>query len=356
MATAAERAFHVAELLERILLSLLMKDILLNQRVSKFWKALVKNSPKLQQALFYWPDHETQTWMALDFDGLEYIGVEYSIMEAISSKDKQNSVEDAWHQREVVGRFNELLLSWCGTPTNSPGDQGFYRFSLPYDSPSYIVSDSQDSDQDGDELEWPSSSSIKQPNKAELQSFRPSWCDMYLSQPPSTRIEFPNLFSNDENFADGQWGQCKDEEAITAGMLLERMREKHDGAGLEGSDDVNEGYVVEIQDPITAGRKQLVLDAGIRDFKKLEELTGSKSKTVAACKHMGDNLRWMRRDEDFAKVVKYGLLDAITEKSDVEGLIWGKEHLPVCEDLGCDGCSVLFHAVNEVQEDDLDEE
>ncbi|KAF2207775.1 hypothetical protein CERZMDRAFT_102040 [Cercospora zeae-maydis SCOH1-5] len=358
MAAAADRALHVPELLERILLSLPMKDLLLDQRVSKYWKALIKNSPKLQQALFYRPDYGTETWIAVDFEGLEYIGVEYSIIEAISVQDKQTASKDDWHQKVVIGRFNDLLLNWCGHSTVGIADQGLNDFAIPAHPRSDIDSDAGDSgsDQDEDEgTEYPSSERFIEPIRPLHQSFKPSWCDMYLSQPPSTHIEFPNRFGDDCNFANGKWGECKNEKGITAGELLETMGAVHGGINFDALVDMRVGYIVNILDPDTAGKKPLLLDEGIRRFKKLEELTGSKANVMATCKRIGDNLEVMRSDKDFAKVVKYGLLDVITEDTDVENLLMEKEHLPDCKIIDCDGCSGLFHAFDKNQEDGKDE-
>lgn len=53
--SAAERVFGVAELLEIVLASLPLKDILLVQRVSKDFRNSVKSSKRLQEALFLKP-------------------------------------------------------------------------------------------------------------------------------------------------------------------------------------------------------------------------------------------------------------------------------------------------------------
>lgn len=52
---AATQVFSTIELLEAILFELPAKDILLTQRVSKEWQAVVKESNKLQRALFFKP-------------------------------------------------------------------------------------------------------------------------------------------------------------------------------------------------------------------------------------------------------------------------------------------------------------
>lgn len=49
------KVFDTYELLEMILYELSTKDLLLSQRVSKLWKAVVDSSAKLQQALFFQP-------------------------------------------------------------------------------------------------------------------------------------------------------------------------------------------------------------------------------------------------------------------------------------------------------------
>ncbi|KAL4966618.1 uncharacterized protein BDV14DRAFT_198741 [Aspergillus stella-maris] len=56
MATATERALCIPEILELILLQLDMTDLLVAaQRVSSYWLTTIRNSPRLQQALFFDP-------------------------------------------------------------------------------------------------------------------------------------------------------------------------------------------------------------------------------------------------------------------------------------------------------------
>lgn len=52
---SAQKVFEIPELSEMILLRLPMQDLLLAQRVSKPWKALIDGCSRLQQALFLWP-------------------------------------------------------------------------------------------------------------------------------------------------------------------------------------------------------------------------------------------------------------------------------------------------------------
>ncbi|KAK4613631.1 hypothetical protein CLAFUW4_09711 [Fulvia fulva] len=56
MYAAAHAVFYTTELLEQILLELPMKDLLLDQRVSKMWKECIDKSTKLQKALFFVAD------------------------------------------------------------------------------------------------------------------------------------------------------------------------------------------------------------------------------------------------------------------------------------------------------------
>lgn len=55
MAPAVLRTFGTVELLERILLELTPRDILLLQRVKRKWKATIAESIKLKRALFFEP-------------------------------------------------------------------------------------------------------------------------------------------------------------------------------------------------------------------------------------------------------------------------------------------------------------
>ena len=52
---ASDQVLGIVELLEKILFHLDTKTLLLAQRVCKQWRALVKRSKKLQQALFFEP-------------------------------------------------------------------------------------------------------------------------------------------------------------------------------------------------------------------------------------------------------------------------------------------------------------
>jgi hypothetical protein len=66
MASAPEQVSDTVELIEMILLKLPARDILLAQRVSKQWQAVIKSSTKLQQALFFQPiviNGMTPLWM-----------------------------------------------------------------------------------------------------------------------------------------------------------------------------------------------------------------------------------------------------------------------------------------------------
>ncbi|GIZ36886.1 hypothetical protein CKM354_000035200 [Cercospora kikuchii] len=345
MATAAERALNVAELLERILLSLPMKDILLYQRVSKFWKELVKNSPRLQQALFYRPDYDTETWTAIDFNDLQYSDGEARIIEAISPQAKQNVTGEDWHHQFVKGRFNELLLDYRPKEYFGLVDYGCYKFLLPLHYSSSWSTSASDSDQDEDEDEgWTSTEMAKKSSSPEAESFRPFWCDMHLSQPPSTVIVFPNRFSADGEFDCGQWGECKNIEGITAGKLVDTMREKYGYADFEVLADLGWDSELRIDDPLSATEDESLLKEGIECFKKLEALTGSQSDALALCKQMGSNLWMMKYGDEFDKLVKYGLLNDIKADTDVEYFLIEKEHLPDCENVKCEGCSALYFA------------
>lgn len=60
---AAKAVFNTTELLERVLTFLPSKDILLTQRVSSDWKAVIEGSVTLQRLLFNVPCHSTSTWV-----------------------------------------------------------------------------------------------------------------------------------------------------------------------------------------------------------------------------------------------------------------------------------------------------
>ena len=51
----AELCFGTFELLEQILLSLPLKDVLLMQRIGKIWRDVVMKSHKLRRSLFFKP-------------------------------------------------------------------------------------------------------------------------------------------------------------------------------------------------------------------------------------------------------------------------------------------------------------
>ncbi|KAI5357998.1 putative F-box-like domain superfamily protein [Septoria linicola] len=107
MTTAADRALNVAELLERILLQLPMKDILLDQRVAKFWRDLVKSSPKLQQALFYRPDYEVETWTAVNWE-IDSRDDASTVVEAVTPGVHDQS--EIPHDTLVVGTRQRIVI------------------------------------------------------------------------------------------------------------------------------------------------------------------------------------------------------------------------------------------------------
>ncbi|KAI7234311.1 hypothetical protein KC330_g4906 [Hortaea werneckii] len=53
--TSGQQVWDISELLEHILLQLPMRDLLLAQRVSRRFKAVIDSSDKIQQALFFKP-------------------------------------------------------------------------------------------------------------------------------------------------------------------------------------------------------------------------------------------------------------------------------------------------------------
>lgn len=55
---ACEQMFSITELLERALLHLPLKDLLLAQRVSKRWRDLIQDSTKIRRALFLQSTHD----------------------------------------------------------------------------------------------------------------------------------------------------------------------------------------------------------------------------------------------------------------------------------------------------------
>ena len=60
MNSVASKAFNIAELLEAVLLELPCKDVLILQRVSRFWKATIDASLKLQKALCFTSSQQGQ--------------------------------------------------------------------------------------------------------------------------------------------------------------------------------------------------------------------------------------------------------------------------------------------------------
>ncbi|EME77441.1 uncharacterized protein MYCFIDRAFT_85123 [Pseudocercospora fijiensis CIRAD86] len=70
---AAAAVFYTAELLEHILKFLSMKDLLLDQRVCKQWRDVIKQSPELQQNLFFRPREARVYWLCRSQDALHMI-------------------------------------------------------------------------------------------------------------------------------------------------------------------------------------------------------------------------------------------------------------------------------------------
>lgn len=354
MATAADRALNVAELLERILLSLPMKDILLDQRVCKFWQDLTKNSPKLQQALFYRPDYNTETWTALDFAVMRFTDSAH-VVEAVLPHAKHDTTAGEWHQKLVVGRANELLLIPSGSEIGIA--EGSYRFHVPSSVDAArrtsFNSDSGSEESDQNEYEYGSDLSLvaaKSNGKPSADGFTPSWRNMFLSQPPSTVVTFPDCTLNSCDWTSAHWGSCKNKDSITAEILIDAMSKKYGksrSALLPGRWQLEHGQHVEFVD-ITVPDLYLV-EEGIEDFKRLEDLTGGKSNAFDICEQAGSNLSWLQDEDECGKIMSYGLLDQIDEFTCIDTIIWEAEHQPECESIKCRGCSTLYFAYKEAQ-------
>lgn len=76
---ASSKVFAIPELLEKILMDLGIRELLVNaQRVDKTWHATIKGSKKLQQALFLEPIpletiHGTRRWSVKESEGTLYL-------------------------------------------------------------------------------------------------------------------------------------------------------------------------------------------------------------------------------------------------------------------------------------------
>ncbi|PPJ53149.1 hypothetical protein CBER1_11666 [Cercospora berteroae] len=219
MASAAERALSVAELLERILLSLPTRDILLDQRVSKFWKELVRNSPKLQQALFYQPDYsDTETWTAINWSDIED-DEECLVLEAVTPKAMKEGPESRWHRKFVTGRSNELLLEYIDASLNDIPETGLSKFLIwDHESCTHLLPLGNSSGHQEAERSVPF---VVQPRnrKPTDVNFKPSWSGMLLTQPPSTEIEFSNWHSHGDVPRPGVIGNCKSTKGVTVTLM-----------------------------------------------------------------------------------------------------------------------------------------
>ena len=183
MATAAERALELPELLERILLLVPMRDLLLSQRVSKFWQALITNSLPLQQALFFKPAKNFEPFIALledehrDKDSAQgpclVGGVSHIDVECYEEGIEWTSVAEA----------NPLL----------PWDNSWFHASTDGHSRSEVVrSIRQAFGADESLLQW-----SFPPMKHET-GVEPSWKRMYLCQPPETVVFVPQQDEEDD--------------------------------------------------------------------------------------------------------------------------------------------------------------
>lgn len=352
MASADLRALHVAELLERILLSLPMKDILLDQRVCKFWKELVKNSPKLQQALFYQPDYsDTETWTAINWSDIED-DEECLVLEAVTPKAKKEGFGSRWHRKFVMGRSNELLLDYSDASLNDIPETGLSKFLIwDHETCAHLLSLGNSSGHQEAERSVPLV--VQQRNRKPTDvNFKPSWSGMLLTQPPSTEIEFCNWHSHGDVPKPGMVGKCRSTKGVTADDLIRVMLENC-GEWQWPHYHLQHLYT---RDPIATPQINFQPHEGIKDFERLQEITGSKANALALCRRMDRHLLMMKYEEYFSKLVKYDLLQQITRSTDVDLLLWKYEHLSTCEDLKCDGCSALYSAFNNKGQEDVSEE
>ncbi|KAF7187798.1 hypothetical protein HII31_10698 [Pseudocercospora fuligena] len=100
LGAAAAAVFYTAELLESILKLLPMRDLLLDQRVCTHWRDAIKQSPELQQNLFFQPREATAHWL--------YTGNETEHMITQIAKDYASG-QDEWVLPS--GELNPLIFS-----------------------------------------------------------------------------------------------------------------------------------------------------------------------------------------------------------------------------------------------------
>jgi hypothetical protein len=195
------------ELLENILMFLPMKDLLLAQRVSRNWKAVITKSISLQQRLFFVPRKADFCWE------LE-VRSEYPQMKWPKQVDREHklpeTLPDGIERMTLVnhGQMNPLIF-------RTAGDINMWDYA--YDEGGTILQPMPD-------LQHPSA-----------QYPKASWRGMLISQPPTKTCDWDGCFGFPWSEEGRFRGSLTSEGYITCADLYREVGERfHTGVGFMG--------------------------------------------------------------------------------------------------------------------------
>lgn len=312
MATAAECVLELPELLERILLSVPIRDVLLSQRVSKFWQALITNSLSLQQALFFKPVTKYEPFTALLLDERHENIFSHSpcLVDAVPNGDEDHQDENI---RPTLVADANPLLSW----ENS-------WFKKKYTNRTAAVRKARRALGDGEStMDWDF------PTSRQTTGIQPSWKKMFLSQPPSARV----FIRHDEGPGSEEWEILKVEsdEGVKLGDVSDAVRDITSGQETQPRRFVQYVSVA----AVVLGYSE-VIEEGIRKFKKLEDKIGRENAMRMGRTHPQNDLYKLLEGGNIDDLIEAGKMDAVVSGAIplIEALMRHGKHLPRSSQAG----------------------
>lgn len=289
MATAAERVLELPELLERILLLVPMRDLLLSQRVSKFWQALIANSLSLQQALFFKPAKNFEPFIAL-------------LVDEHRDKDSAQGPCLVGGVADIDVECYEEGIEWTSVAEANPllpWDNPWFQASTDGQSRSEVVrSIRQAFEADESLLLW---NDFPMKNETGVE---PSWKRMYLCQPPETVVFVPQQDEED----DRGWHilRVEADEGVRLGQVANAIRSV---IHIESSSELR--WLSGPSIHVVVYRYSEVLEEGIRLFKKLESRLGRKKALEIGFVHPQEDLYLLLQGRNIDRLIEVGMMDAV---------------------------------------------
>lgn len=315
MATAAECVLELPELLERILLSVPIRDVLLSQRVSRFWQALIANSLPLQQALFFKPvtKYEPFTALLLDEHHSNRFFNRPCLVDAVPVGDGGNHHEEI--APTLVADANPLL-SW----ENS-------WFKKKCTNRTAAVRKAREAFGDGEStMDWDF------PVSRKMTGIQPSWKKMFLSQPPSTRV----FIRHDEGPGSEDWeiSKVESDEGVKLGDISDAVRDITFGQETRPRRLVQYVSVVAVM----LGYSE-VIEEGTRKFKKLEDKIGREKAMRMGRMHPQNDLFKLLEGSNIDDLIEAGKMDAVVSGAIplIQALVQHGKHKPRSSQTGAAG-------------------